>query len=63
VQTRMMTISDIYDALTAPDRPYKRSVAPQNALDIMSKELVKTGQLDGELFRLFIDGKVFETPT
>jgi HD-GYP domain-containing protein (c-di-GMP phosphodiesterase class II) len=62
VQTRMMTISDIYDALTAPDRPYKRSVAPDRALDIMSKELVTTGQLDGELFRLFIDGKVYEGP-
>src|SRR5256884_1176063 len=28
VQTRMMTISDIYDALTAADRPYKSAVAP-----------------------------------
>ena len=28
VQTRMMTISDIFDALTAKDRPYKRAVPP-----------------------------------
>jgi len=59
IQTRMMTISDIYDALTAADRPYKPAVAPVRALDIMAEE-VKAGQLDQELFRLFVDGKVFE---
>jgi HD-GYP domain-containing protein (c-di-GMP phosphodiesterase class II) len=60
IQTRMMTISDIYDALTAQDRPYKKRVMPPNALDIMDRELVKSGQLDAELFRLFVDAKVFE---
>jgi HD-GYP domain-containing protein (c-di-GMP phosphodiesterase class II) len=59
VQTRMMTISDIFDALTASDRPYKRAVPLQRALDIMHEE-VKGGMLDGDLFRLFVDGKVFE---
>ncbi|MDP3775865.1 MAG: HD domain-containing phosphohydrolase [Gemmatimonadales bacterium] len=60
IQTRMMTISDIFDALTAADRPYKRAVPLQRALDIMSSE-VKEGMLDPELFRLFTEGKVFET--
>ena len=59
IQTRMMTISDIFDALTAADRPYKRAVPLQRALDIMAAE-VKDGMLDGELFKLFVDGKVFE---
>ena len=59
IQTRIMTISDIYDALTAQDRPYKRAVPYERAIDIMAQE-VKEGQLDAELFRLFIDGKVFE---
>ncbi|HYT05489.1 MAG TPA: HD domain-containing phosphohydrolase [Gemmatimonadales bacterium] len=59
IQTRMMTISDIYDALTAADRPYKPAVAPPRALDIMAEE-VKVGQLDRELFRLFVDAKVFQ---
>ncbi len=59
IQTRMMTISDIYDALTAQDRPYKRAVPRDRALDILTQE-VKAGQLDIELFRLFIDAKVFE---
>ena len=59
IQTRMMTISDIYDALTAADRPYKPAVAPARALDIMSGE-VGAGQLDASLFGLFVEAKVFE---
>ena len=59
VQTRMMTIADIYDALTASDRPYKRRLEPDRALDIISHE-VKGGQLDAELFKLFVEGEVFK---
>lgn len=59
VQTRMMTISDIFDALTASDRPYKRAVPLDRALDIIADE-VKRNQVDGNLFRLFIEAKVFE---
>jgi HD-GYP domain-containing protein (c-di-GMP phosphodiesterase class II) len=59
IQTRMMTISDIFDALTAADRPYKRAVPLQRALDIMTQE-VKGGMLDQDLFNLFVDGKVFD---
>jgi HD-GYP domain-containing protein (c-di-GMP phosphodiesterase class II) len=59
IQTRMMTIADIFDALTASDRPYKRAVPVPRALDIMAEE-VKGGQLDAELFRLFHEARVFE---
>jgi HD-GYP domain-containing protein (c-di-GMP phosphodiesterase class II) len=59
IQTRMMTISDIFDALTAADRPYKRAVPLQRALDILHEE-VRDGMLDADLFRLFVEGKVFE---
>jgi hypothetical protein len=59
IQSRMMTISDIYDALTAQDRPYKRAVSLDRALDILGHE-VQAGQLDAALFQLFIDGKVFQ---
>ena len=59
VQTRMMTISDIYDALTAQDRPYKRAVSSDRALDILTTE-VQDGQLDAELLKLFIEGRIFE---
>jgi HD-GYP domain-containing protein (c-di-GMP phosphodiesterase class II) len=59
IQTRMMTISDIYDALTAQDRPYKRAVSTDRAIDIMNDE-VKDGQLDQDLFELFIEGRIFQ---
>ena len=45
IQSRMMTISDIYDALTAADRPYKRAVPTDRALDILKME-VNDGLLD-----------------
>lgn len=59
IQTRMMTISDIFDALTASDRPYKRAVPTERALTIMDQE-VDAGMLDRNLFRLFVEAKVFE---
>jgi len=60
VQTRMMTISDIYDALTATDRPYKRAVPAERALDILRDE-AKHGHLDTALLGAFVEAKIFET--
>ena len=60
VQTRMMTITDIFDALTASDRPYKRAVPIESALNIMSSE-VEGGMLDTELFQIFHEAKVYES--
>ena len=59
IQTKMMTISDIYDALAAQDRPYKKRVPLEKALDILADE-VKAGHLDRELFRLFVEGEVYK---
>ena len=59
VQTRMMTISDIYDALTATDRPYKRAVSPERALDILHME-AKDGMIDTVLLEAFVGAKVFD---
>jgi HD-GYP domain-containing protein (c-di-GMP phosphodiesterase class II) len=59
VPARMMTISDIYDALTASDRPYKRAVPAEKALDILSGE-VKAGKCDAELFRIFVEAKIWQ---
>jgi hypothetical protein len=55
--TRMMTISDIYDALTASDRPYKRAVQKEKAYDILLDE-AKRGELDKDLLRVFIEADV-----
>ena len=59
-QTRIMTISDIYDALTASDRPYKKAVPVERALDILNME-VKAGKLDKELYEIFIASNVYKT--
>ena len=59
VQSRMMTISDIYDALTAADRPYKKAMPVERALDILNYER-KTGLIDPILLDIFIEAKVFE---
>jgi HD-GYP domain-containing protein (c-di-GMP phosphodiesterase class II) len=57
---KMMAISDIYDALTASDRPYKKAVPRDKALDIIKSE-VDRNKLDPVLFKLFIEGRVWES--
>ena len=57
VQSRMMTISDIYDALTSSDRPYKRAVPHEKALDILSHE-ANQKRIDSSLLDIFIEAKV-----
>jgi HD-GYP domain-containing protein (c-di-GMP phosphodiesterase class II) len=59
IPARMMTISDIYDALTASDRPYKRAVPIDKALDIISSE-VKAGKCDAELYQIFVEAEVWK---
>lgn len=59
VQTRIMTISDIFDALAASDRPYKRAVSVERALEILELS-VKDGELDPDLFALFKAARVYE---
>jgi HD-GYP domain-containing protein (c-di-GMP phosphodiesterase class II) len=58
-QAKMMTISDIYDALTARDRPYKKEAPHEKALDIIGYE-VKGKLIDSDLFDMFVKGKVYE---
>jgi HD-GYP domain-containing protein (c-di-GMP phosphodiesterase class II) len=58
VQARMMTICDIFDALSASDRPYKRAVPTDRALEIL-KLCVRDEEIDAELFRLFLDAQVY----
>ena len=59
IQTKMMTISDIYDALTAQDRPYKRAVPLERALDILHEE-ANAGKLDKELLDIFATRRIFD---
>ena len=58
VPARIMTIADIYDALTAKDRPYKRALPAEKALDILADD-VKKGAIDAELFAIFQQAQVW----
>jgi len=59
-QVRMLTISDVFDALTANDRPYKAAMSVERALDILNKEFADRGKIDASLLDLFITKKVYE---
>lgn len=56
--SKIMTIADIYDALTARDRPYKRAVPRERALAILGYE-VKDGNIDGDLVQTFMEAEVY----
>jgi HD-GYP domain-containing protein (c-di-GMP phosphodiesterase class II) len=58
IQSKMMAVADIYDALTASDRPYKRAVPTPRALDILWL-VTKDRHLDADLVRLFVEGEVY----
>ncbi len=58
VQSRIMTICDIYDALTASDRPHKAAIQPEQALGILEDE-ARQGKLDLALLELFVDHKIY----
>jgi HD-GYP domain-containing protein (c-di-GMP phosphodiesterase class II) len=58
VQSRLLTIADIFDALTESDRPYKAAVPPQKALDILQSE-ARAGRLDSELVRIMVESQVY----
>ena len=55
----MMTISDIFDALAAADRPYKKAVSVERALEILELS-VADGELDPGLFDDFCVAKIFD---
>ncbi|WP_136416595.1 HD domain-containing phosphohydrolase [Herbaspirillum sp. ST 5-3] len=56
IQTRILTICDIFDALTAGDRPYKKAVPVEMALDMLSGEC-RAGHIDPRLFNVFVESR------
>ncbi len=53
-QVRMLTIADIFDAVTAADRPYRKAATPERAVAILREE-AKANKLDSDLVELFSD--------
>ena len=56
---RMMAIADIFEALTAADRPYKKAKTLSEALGIMAF-MCRDAHIDPELFALFINEKIYQ---
>lgn len=59
IPARVMAIADVFEALTAADRPYKAPKKLSESVKIMSF-MVKDSHLDGELFRLFLESGVYK---
>ena len=57
--SKMMTISDIFDALTAWDRPYKKAVPIERALNILVEES-NGGHIDKDLLDIFIKAELYK---
>ena len=58
IQARIMGIADIFEALTARDRPYKQGMKLSEALRILGN-FRKNGHIDPDLFDVFIKQKVY----
>ncbi|RTR29761.1 GAF and HD-GYP domain-containing protein [Shewanella atlantica] len=58
VQARVMAIADIFEALTAKDRPYKTGKTLSESLRILGKFSLN-GHIDPELFHIFVTQKVY----
>jgi hypothetical protein len=59
LEARMLTIADIFDALTASDRPYKAAVPLATSLAILQGE-AKAGKVDAALVAVFIEAELWK---
>ena len=58
VPARVMGIADIFEALTAKDRPYKRGKTLSESLEILGR-FRENGHIDPDLFDIFIRNKIY----
>ena len=58
-EVRLLTILDIFEALTAKDRPYKKPMTVERALSIL-ESMVSNGDLDGDILALFKGSRAWE---
>ncbi|MFP4012665.1 MAG: HD domain-containing phosphohydrolase [Chitinispirillaceae bacterium] len=59
LESRILAVIDIYEALVAQDRPYKPKTPPERALKILKAE-VENNHLDSEVVNFFIDKKIYK---
>ena len=61
-ETRLLTIIDIYDALTAEDRPYKPPLPPEKAFAIL-RDMAKNGKIDPQILESFCKSEAWKHET
>lgn len=58
-EVRLLTILDIFEALTARDRPYKKPMSVERSLEILYS-MAKEGSIDEEILGLFVQSRAWE---
>jgi len=58
LQARVIALADVFEGLTAPDRPYKNGYKLSKAMSIL-KDMVFCEEIDKDIFNLFIKEKVY----
>ncbi|MBN1615261.1 MAG: GAF domain-containing protein [Deltaproteobacteria bacterium] len=58
IQSRILALADVFEALTAKDRPYKKGKTLSEAMKIMAM-MVKDRHIDADLFDLFLKEKIY----
>ncbi len=59
LQSRIMAVADVFEALTAKDRPYKKAMSLSQALDILGR-MKDDGHIDPDIYTLFIQSRIFQ---
>jgi HD-GYP domain-containing protein (c-di-GMP phosphodiesterase class II) len=59
LQSRIIAVADIFEALTARDRPYKKPMLLSQALEIMCK-MKNDNHIDPDIYSLFIENRLYE---
>lgn len=58
IQARLMCIADVFEALTATDRPYKKPMSLSTTLNILGKMTLES-HLDPDIFNVFVKEKIY----
>ena len=59
LQSRILSVVDVFDALTAADRPYRRAISPEKGGEILKAE-AEAGRLDKNIVNLFLDKELYK---
>ena len=59
IEPRIITMMDIFEALTTRERPYRMGMPPERAIGIL-QDMAEEGKLDKNIVRLFADSKIWE---